>query len=157
MATTLVFLPGKSHGLRSLVGYRPWGSQRDGHDWAQTRPPRCEVKFSVLFSFNICLLNFLAGAWETLSINLVQSFRGIICFPNCKRILYFFFSIVMVQRIKNLPAMQETWIGSLGQKDPLDKGMATHSIFLPGESHGQRSLEGYSLWGHKESDTTEVT
>ena len=30
-------------------------------------------------------------------------------------------------------------------------------IFLPGESHGQRSLEGYSLWGRKESDTTEVT
>ena len=29
--------------------------------------------------------------------------------------------------------------------------------FLPGESHGQRSLAGYSLWGHKESDTTEVT
>ena len=44
--------------------------------------------------------------------------------------LYFFFSIVMVQRVKNLPAMQETWIGSLGQKDPLDKGMATHSNIL---------------------------
>ena len=30
-------------------------------------------------------------------------------------------------------------------------------IFLPGESHGQRSLAGYSLWGRKESDTTEAT
>ena len=30
-------------------------------------------------------------------------------------------------------------------------------VFLPGESHGQRSLAGYSLWGHKESATTEVT
>ena len=29
--------------------------------------------------------------------------------------------------------------------------------FLPGESHGQRSLEGYSPWGGKESDTTEAT
>ena len=28
-------------------------------------------------------------------------------------------------------------------------------VFLPGESHGQRSLEGYSAWGHKESDKTE--
>ena len=28
-------------------------------------------------------------------------------------------------------------------------------VFLPGESHGQRSLAGYSLWGHKELDTTE--
>ena len=33
--------------------------------------------------------------------------------------------------------------------------MATHSVFLPGESPGQRSLVGYSPWGHKESDTTE--
>ena len=33
--------------------------------------------------------------------------------------------------------------------------MATHSSFLPGESHGQRSLAVYSAWGHKESDTTE--
>ena len=30
-------------------------------------------------------------------------------------------------------------------------------LFLPGESHGQRSLVGYSPWGHKESDTNEVT
>ena len=33
--------------------------------------------------------------------------------------------------------------------------MATHSVFLPGESHGQRSLVGYSPWGRKESDITE--
>ena len=33
--------------------------------------------------------------------------------------------------------------------------MATYSNFLPGESHGQRSLVGYSPWGHKESDMTE--
>ena len=31
------------------------------------------------------------------------------------------------------------------------------ALFLPGESHGQRSLAGYSLWGRKESNTTEVT
>ena len=35
--------------------------------------------------------------------------------------------------------------------------MVTYSVFLPGESHGQRNLEGYSQQGHKESDTTEVT
>ena len=33
--------------------------------------------------------------------------------------------------------------------------METHPVFLPGESHGQRSLVGYSPWGRKESDTTE--
>ena len=38
---------------------------------------------------------------------------------------------------------------------PLEKEMATYSRFLPGKSHGQRSLAGYSSWGHKESDMTE--
>ena len=32
--------------------------------------------------------------------------------------------------VKNLPAMRETWAQSLGQEDPLEKGMATHSIIL---------------------------
>ena len=36
----------------------------------------------------------------------------------------------MAQVVKNLPAMQETWVRSLGQKDPLEKGMATHSSIL---------------------------
>ena len=39
----------------------------------------------------------------------------------------------------------------------LEKEMATHSIFLPGESHGQRSLAGCGPWGCRESDTTDVT
>ena len=57
--------------------------------------------------------------------------------------------------VKNLPAMQEMWVQSLGQEDPLEEEMATTPVFLPGKSHGQRSLAGYSPWGHKESDTTE--
>ena len=46
------------------------------------------------------------------------------------------------------------WIQSLDQEDPLEEGMAATLVFLPGESPGQRSLPGYSLWGCKESDTT---
>ena len=57
--------------------------------------------------------------------------------------------------VKNPPAMQETWSGSLSQKDSLEKEMTTHSSILPGKSHGQRSLVGYSPWGRKELDTTE--
>ena len=60
----------------------------------------------------------------------------------------------MAQTVKNLPAMWETWLQFLGWEDPLEEGMATHSVFLPGKSHGQRSLAGYSSWGGKESDTT---
>ena len=48
-------------------------------------------------------------------------------------------------------------VRSLGGEDPLEEGMATHSIFLPGESHGQKSRVDYSPWGRKESDTAEVT
>ena len=39
-----------------------------------------------------------------------------------------------------------------GWEDLLKKGMATHSSTLPGKSHGQRRLAGYSAWGRKESD-----
>ena len=46
-------------------------------------------------------------------------------------------------------------VRSLNQEDPLEKEMATLSSVLPGEFHGQRSLERESPWGHKESDTTE--
>ena len=42
-----------------------------------------------------------------------------------------------------------------GSGNPLKKGMATHSVFFPEESHRQRSLEGYTPWGHKGSDMTE--
>ena len=101
---------------------------------------------------------------------------------------------------KSLPAMQESWVWSLGWEDPLEKGKATNSsilawripwvaksqtwlsdfhfilaseknsenmhelakamatptpVLLPGKSHGQRNLVGYTPRGSKESDTTE--
>ena len=62
---------------------------------------------------------------------------------------------LVAQMVKSLPATQETWVRSSGQEDPLEKGMATHSSILAWRIQGQRSLVGYSPWGHKESDTTE--
>ena len=62
---------------------------------------------------------------------------------------------LMAQMVKNLPAKQETRIRSLLLEDPLEESMANIPVFLPGESHGQRSLAGYSPWGCKESDMTE--
>ena len=46
--------------------------------------------------------------------------------------------------VKNLPAVQETWVQFLGLEDPLEKGMATHSSIPAWRIHGQRSLVGYS-------------
>jgi len=56
---------------------------------------------------------------------------------------------MVAQTIKNPPAMQETWVRSLGWEDSLEKGMEPTPRFLPGESHRQRSLVGCSPWGHK--------
>ena len=60
----------------------------------------------------------------------------------------------MAQSVKNLPAMQETQVQSLGQEDPVEKGMATLSSILASEIPRKKSLAGYSPWGHVESDTT---
>ena len=48
-----------------------------------------------------------------------------------------------------------TWVWSLGQEEPPEEEAVAHSSILAGKSHGQRSLVGYSPWGHKELDTTE--
>ena len=58
--------------------------------------------------------------------------------------------------VKNPPAMQETWVQSLGWEDPLEEGMATHSNILAWRIPMDRGAwQGYSPWGHKESDMTE--
>ena len=67
-------------------------------------------------------------------------------------ILFFSFLPRLAQTVKNLPVMQEI----LSQEDPLEMGIVPNPVVLPGESHGQRSLMGYSPWGHKESDLTEL-
>ena len=56
---------------------------------------------------------------------------------------------LVAQMVKNLPAMREAWVQSPGQEDPLEKEWQLTPVFSPGESHGQRSLVGYSPWGCK--------
>ena len=57
--------------------------------------------------------------------------------------------------VKSVPVMQETQVWSLVWGDPLEEGMKSTPVFLPGVSHGQRSLVGYSPWGCKVSDMIE--
>ena len=52
-------------------------------------------------------------------------------------------------------AMQETQVQSLVRKIPWSRKWQPTPVFLPGESHGQKSLAGHSPWGQKEWDTTE--
>ena len=56
----------------------------------------------------------------------------------------------MAQLVKNLPAVRETWVRSLGWEDPRRRERLPAPVFCPGESHGL-----YSPWGPEESDTTE--
>ena len=78
----------------------------------------------------------------------------------------------MVLVVKNHPAnggdirdvglikkKKERDVGSIPglQRAPWRRAWQPTPVFLPGEFHGQRSLAGYSPWGHTESDTTEVT
>ena len=119
---TSVFLPGKSHGQRSLVGYNPWG-----------------CKESVTTEHALLLLQLLLcptyhGLRQVFQINgLLGWLSGKESSCQCKE-------------------MQETGVWSL---IPWRWKWQPTPAFLPGESHGQRSLAGYSPWNHKELDTTE--
>ena len=59
---------------------------------------------------------------------------------------------LVTQTVKNLPAVQETWVWSLGWEDPLEKGVATHCSSPAWEIHGQET-SGQRPWGCRESDT----
>ena len=63
---------------------------------------------------------------------------------------------LVTQMLMSLLAMRETWVQSLGQEDPLEKGMATHSSILAWRIPWMEEPGGlYSPWGHKELDMTE--
>ena len=63
---------------------------------------------------------------------------------------------LVAQLVKNLPAMQETWVRSLGLEDTLEKGIATHSSIVAWRILWTEEPDGlHSPWGHRESDMTE--
>ena len=63
--------------------------------------------------------------------------------------------VLMTQRVKNLLALQEKPVQSLGRKDSQRREWQPTPLFFPGESHGQRSLADYSPWDLKDSDMAE--
>ena len=70
-------------------------------------------------------------------------------------LFYLIRASLVAQRVKHLPAMWETWVRSLVRKIPWGGKRQPTPVFLPGESHGWRSLVGYRPRGRKESETTE--
>ena len=63
---------------------------------------------------------------------------------------------LVAQMVKNLPAMQETQVQSLGQEDPLEKEMATHSSILAWRIPWTEEPGGYTPWNCKVLDTIEL-
>ena len=104
-------------------------------------------------SSNCCFLTCIQSSQEAGQVvwysHLFLEFSTVYCDPHRQRL-----SFPLVP-IKSLPAMQENRVPSLSLKDPLEKGMTTHSSILVWRIHGQRSLSLYSPWGCKESDTLE--
>ena len=117
---------------------QPMGSRRFGHDWATSLPFHQRPDWYLKRMFPSYVLSQLL-------IYLLQS--------SLPGMLLICLLELVAWMVKNLPAMQETWVWSLSWEDPLEWLLTP--VFLPGEFHGQRSLVGYSLWCHKESDTTE--
>ena len=68
------------------------------------------------------------------------------------------FQVALVVKNPPVKAGDVRDMGSVpGWEDPWRRKWQSTPVFLPGKSHGQRSLVGYSPWGHKELDTTEAT
>ena len=92
----------------------------------------------VTFLYNAFSFVYISVPWEYCVeiYPLAMWTLGLLVF----RVAWYSRASLVAQRGKSLPAMQETQAQSLGWEDPLEVGIATHSVFLPGESHGQRSL-----------------
>ena len=80
------------------------------------------------------------------------------CFTSGENVCacsFFIWISLVAQTVKNLSAMQDTWVQSLGWENPLEKGKATHTRILAWKIPWTEEPGGYSLWGRKGSDMTE--
>ena len=99
---------------------------------------------SELMDGSVTQLLMRQDSWDIMSKDLY------FCLP-----LYHHRASLLALTVKNLPAMQENQVQSPGLKILWRRKQLPTLVFLPEEFYGQRSLSGYSMWGHKESDTAE--
>ena len=125
---TPVSLPGKSHGQRSLVGCSPWGRKESG----TTERLTLTYLYWNTYYYYVGTSNRSVGKESTCNTGDSSSIPGSgrsagegIGYP-----LQYSWASLVAQLVKNLLAMWETCIRSLGWEDPLEKGKATHSSIL---------------------------
>ena len=110
---------------------------------------------------NPCVAPGYAHGWDTHG----HTNTWFVSFPPSSKYMWLlthcWWSSLVAQAVKNLPAKQEpqeTEVLSLGGEDPLEEEIATHFSVLPWRNPiNSGAWGGYSLWGNKELDTTEVT
>ena len=110
--------------------------------------PPGTLAHNMWWNFSLFTVNTLNSNLLKSSVCLHNSFheqgsRLALCVINC---ILTSFSSLMVLMVKTCLPMQDTkemWDWSFGQEDPVEEGMSSTPVFLPGEAHGQRSLVGY--------------
>ena len=119
MATHSSVLAWRIPGTGEHGGLPSMGSHRVGHDWSDLAAAAAEINRLTSISSQ----TFNLFDWDS-------------------------HSSLVAQMVKNLPAVQETRVQSLGGKIPWGKEWLPTPVFLPGDFHGHRSLADYSRWGH---------
>ena len=154
--STPVLLPRKSHGWRSLVGFSPWGrwSRILLSDFTFTfHFPALEKEMathSSVLAWRIPGTGSLVGCrlWGRTESDTTEATQQQQHSASG--------ASLVAQRVKNLPAMQKTLVWSLGWEDSPGEGNGNSFQYSCLENSMVReSLEGYSPWGHIESDTIE--
>ena len=131
MATHSSILAWKIPWMEEPSRLQSTGLQRVGHNWATS------LHFNLQFQ----------GQFIPISLRPILRIVA----------TYAIAASLVAQMVKNLPAMQETWMHSLGWEDPLEEEMATHSSVFAWRIPGKGSLVGCHLSGCTESDMTEAT
>ena len=123
--------------------YKPWSDGTGCHDlhFVKAEP-----------AFSLSSFTFIKGLFSSSSVSAIR-----VVSSAYLRLLIFLpaGASLVAQRLKSLPAMQETWVWSLGREDPLEKEMATHSNIFAWRIPWTEEPGGLQSTGHKESDTTE--
>ena len=122
--------------------------QEEGAPSSVSPSPPASPAFSFYFLFNLSFKKQSEKSNSAVKLQLKSNLK-VKRLTDC-------FSVVALM-INNPPAIRETWVRSLGWKIRWRRAWQPTPVFLPGESHGQRSLAGYSPGGRRELNTSEAT
>ena len=144
-----VIWSGEFHGQRSLAGYRPWGP-KESDMTEQLSLGTITINRSLNypwvchfhpFTFNTSVCLERTSCKQHIAVLLIFTEFDIISFNSA-------FTMIVAQLVKNLPAMWEIWVQSLGWEDPLEKGVATYFQYSGLENSMDHIVHGSQRVGH---------